>query len=141
MSSSEFTIDDGRLTIYERRATNHERRVTSKYLPAYKAVTSDESGPAGPQDRAALQLTDMKSEMFSYFRLRTAYRLPAGKHAVILTQFQTIVNKKTTIKANPGKAKSQDFPYRLALGSAGGSPLVGVTFIPAMFPVSRSGTG
>jgi len=36
----------------------------------------------------------MKSERFSYLRLLAGYRLPAGKYAGILTDFQTKVNKK-----------------------------------------------
>jgi len=60
------------------------------------------SGPAGPKDRAALQLTDVKSEMSFYFRLRAGYRLPAGKYMGILTQFQTKVKKKTSSMLDSG---------------------------------------
>ena len=57
-------------------------------------LTKKETGPAGPKGRATPWLTDMQSEMSFYFRLRAGYRLPAGKHAGILTHFQTKVNKK-----------------------------------------------
>jgi len=52
------------------------------------------TGPAGPKDRAALQLTDMQSEMSIYLRLLAVYRLPAGKQLRILRHIQTKVNKK-----------------------------------------------
>ena len=35
--------------------------------------TNHESGPAGPEGRATLWLTDMQSEMFSYLRLGAIY--------------------------------------------------------------------
>jgi len=60
------------------------------------------TGPAGPKGRATLWLTDMQSEMFSYLRLRAGYRLPTGKHAGILTHFQTKVKKKGQKKALTG---------------------------------------
>jgi hypothetical protein len=40
----------------------------------------------------------MQSKMSNYSHLRVGYRLPAGKHAGILTDFQTKVNKKMTKK-------------------------------------------
>jgi len=47
---------------------------------------------------AALQLTDVQTEMSVYFRLWAGYRLPTSKHAGILTYFQTKVKTKSNLK-------------------------------------------
>jgi len=52
-----------------------------------------------PRDRAAPWLTDMKSEMSKLSSPTGGLCLLSGKHTGILTYFQTIVNKKMSIKA------------------------------------------
>ena len=52
------------------------------------------TGPAGPKAVPRCGRLYVQSEMSIYLRLWAVYRLPAGKHAGILTYFQTKVKKK-----------------------------------------------
>jgi len=72
--------------------------------------------------------------MSVFLRLRAAYRLPAGKRAGILTQFQTKVNKKRIFLKNPLVAGSDkntpssqdDCPPTIGVGKKDTPPTTGV---------------
>jgi len=60
----------------------------------------------------------MNSEMFSYLRpdrggqaLVAVYRLPAGKHAGILTHFHTKINQKIVFFGRSERSLSRINPY------------------------------